>query len=342
MVRKFISQAIFVLVILLALFGCGHLSPDPGYDAQPLPEGAPAPRELENLNGKKIAAVVLIKDQFQRMLQITMKKTAESYGATVIEGQSGGELDKEIELINQYAAGDVDGICVFPVSPTGSAVALENAAKNGVTIYCANIDMDYEWQAGCTKMDQYNIGELVGEFCADYIKKNFPGIKPKTAIIQFSALLPEMSAQRTSGFLSKTEDLIEIVKDVDAWNADDSVNVAAEIINAYPDIDLIFCANEGGTVGTVMAVKNAGKSIAVFGIDISEQLVNMLLDPDNILQALGGQDPIALGETAMRNLCLAMMGKEYETGVLLPGIPLTREDPEGAKAYLKELLEALE
>lgn len=303
-------------------------------------EEVPGKRELDNLNGKKIAAVVLIKDQFQRMLQITMKKTAERYGATVIEGQSGGELDNEVELINQYATG-VDGICIFPVSPTGSAAALENAAKNGIAIYCANMDLDYEWQTGYAKMDQYNIGEIVGEYCADYIKKNFPGKKPKTAIIQFAALIPELSTQRTSGFLSKTEDLIEIVKDVDAWDADVSVNVAAEVINSHPDLDLIFCANEGGTVGTVMAVKNAGKNIPVFGIDISEQLVNMLLDPDDILQALGGQDPIALGETSMRNLCLAMMGKEYETGLLLPGIPLTREDPGGAKAYLKELLDAL-
>lgn len=331
---KLVLLAGLILVISLTALGCNQ-------PLSPIAEDVPPARELDDLSGKKIAAVVLIKDQFQRMLQLTMKKTAERYGATVIEGQSGGELDAEVELINQYASGDVDGICIFPVSPTGSAAALENAAKNGITIYCANMNMDYEWQTGYAKMDQYNIGEIVGEFCADYIRKHFPGEKPKTAIIQFTALLPEMSAQRTGGFLSKTADLIEIVKDVDAWNADDSVIVAAEIINAYPDLDLIFCANEGGTVGTVMAVKNAGKSIPVFGIDISEQLVNMLLNPDNILQALGGQDPIALGETSMKNLCLAMMGKEYETGVVLPGIPLTREDPQGAKDYLNELLGAL-
>jgi len=331
---KLVLLAVMLIVISLTTLGCNQ-------PISPVKEEVPAARELDDLSGKKIAAVVLIKDQFQRMLQITMRKTAERYGATVIEGQSGGELDTEVELINEYTASDVDGICIFPVSETGSAAALEHAAKNGITIYCANINMDYDWQTGYAMMDQYNIGELVGEFCAEYIKKHFPGQKPKTAIIQFSALLPEMSEQRTRGFLSKTADLIEIVKDVDAWNADDSVIVAAEIINAYPDLDLFFCANEGGTEGTVMAVRNAGKKIPVFGIDISEHLVNMLLDPDNILQALGGQDPIALGETSMKNLCLAMMGKEYETGVILPGIPLTREDPEGAKRYLKELLDAL-
>ncbi len=347
--KKLLVVISFVLAMLMAFAGCGQApaatSEKPAEETAAQPSEVAEPTEgseqLEDLSGKKIAAVVLIEDQFQRMLQITMKKTAESYGATVLEGHSGGELDKEVELINQYATGGVNGICIFPVSITGSAAALENAAKNGITIYCANMNMDYEWQTGYAEMDQYNIGEIVGEYAAEYIKANFPDRKPKTAIIQFTALLPEMSAQRTNGFLSKTQDLIEIVQDVDAWDADVAVNTAAEVMNANPDLDLIFCANEGGTVGTVMAVKNAGKSIPVFGIDISEQLVNMMLDPDNILQALGGQDPIALGETSMKNLCLAMMGQEFETGVKLPGIPLTRNDPDGAKAYIQELLDGL-
>lgn len=297
--------------------------------------------QLEDLKGKKIAAVVLLEDQFQRMLQITMKKTAEKYGAEVLTGHSGGELDKEVELVNTYATGGVDGMCIFPVSLTGSVAALKNAANNGMMIYSANMNMNADWQVGYAEMDQYGIGESVGEFCREYIQENFPNRKPKVAIIQFKALLPEMSKLRTDGFLSKTEDLIEVVQDVDAWDSDVSVDVAAEVMNAHPDLDLIFCANEGGTVGTVMAIKNAGESIPVFGIDASEQLANMLLDEDNILQAVCGQDPIALGETAMNNLCLAMMGKPFETGILLPGIPLTREKPDEIHEYVETLKEVL-
>jgi simple sugar transport system substrate-binding protein len=302
-----------------------------------IPEG----EKLENLDGKTIAACVLLEDQFQRMLQITMKKTAEEYGATVLEGHSGGELDKEVELVNTYTTGGVDGICIFPVSLTGSVAALENAANNGMTVYCANMNMDADWQAGYAEMDQYGIGVSVGEYARAYIEENFPDRKPKVAIIQFTALLPEMSKQRTDGFLSQTQDLIEIVQDVDAWDSDTAVNTAADVMSANPDLDLIFCANEGGTVGTVMAVKNADKQIPVFGIDTSEQLANMLLDSDNILQALCGQDPIALGETAMTNLCLAMMGQPYKTGIKLPGVPLTREDPGAINAYKDMLKEVL-
>jgi ABC-type sugar transport system substrate-binding protein len=301
----------------------------------------PESGELNDLSGKRIAAVVLIEDQFQRMLQLTMKATAEKYGATVLMGHSGGVLDREVELINTYATGGVDGICIFPVSFIGSQAALGNAANNGVKVYSVNMDLKSTWQVGYAEMDQYGIGVGVGEYCKAYIQKTWPDRKPKTAIIQFVGLLPEMSKLRTDGFLSQCGDLIEVVTNQDAWDADVSVNVAAEIMNAHPDLDLIFCANEGGTVGTVMAVKNANKQIPVFGIDASEQLSNMLLDSDNILQAVCGQDPIALGQTGMENLCLAMMGKPFKTGLLLPGVPLTREDPDGVREFTRNLKAAL-
>jgi len=329
---KRVTVCLFIVLIAGSVFlSCR------GGDSSGSAEG----KELSDLKGKRIAAVVLIEDQFQRMLQITMKATAEKYGATVLMGHSGGVLDREVELINTYATGGVDGICIFPVSFIGSQAALANAANNGVKIYAVNMDLQSSWQVGYAEMDQYGIGVGVGKYCKEYIQKTWPNRKPKTAIMQFTALLPEMSKQRTDGFLSECADLIDIVTNQDAWDADVSVNVAAEIMNAFPDLDLIFCANEGGTVGTVMAIKNANKKIPVFGIDASEQLSNMLLDSGNILQAVCGQDPIALGQTGMENLCLAMMGKPFKTGLKLPGVPLSRENPDRVREFTRELKAAL-
>lgn len=50
-----------------------------------------------------------------------------------------------------------------------------------------------------------------------------------------------------------------------------------------------FAANDGGTIGAVMAVENAGQAgkTFVFGTDASEQIVLDLLKADNdILQAV--------------------------------------------------------
>ena len=72
-----------------------------------------------DLQGKTIASVILLEDQTEKVMQMAMRITAEKYGVQVIEGQSGGELEREINLINKYIEQDVDAICIYPVSPTG-------------------------------------------------------------------------------------------------------------------------------------------------------------------------------------------------------------------------------
>lgn len=294
-----------------------------------------------DLQGKTIASVILLEDQTEKVMQMAMRITAEKYGVQVIEGQSGGELEREINLINKYIEQDVDAICIYPVSPTGSLAALETAAQNNISVYSVDQKVESEWIVGYCEADQYNIGQFVGKECLDYIKKNFPNRKAKVAIIEFNALIPETSRSRTQGFLSVTENYIEIVQDVDAWDADTATPIVADVLNANPDVDILFCANEGGTVGAVNAVQNAELDIPVFGIDITEELINMMLDEKNILQALGGQDPVRLGQKSMENLCKKLAGKEYEKAITIPGLILSRNRPEEAEEYMRMTEEIL-
>ena len=69
--------------------------------------------------------------------------------------------------------------------------------------------------------------------------------------------------------------------------------MASDIITANPDVNIIYAANEGGTVGAVQAVRKAGKqgSIYVFGIDGTDQLAGYLLDDDNVLQSVTASVP---------------------------------------------------
>jgi ABC-type sugar transport system substrate-binding protein len=149
---------------------------------------------------------------------------------------------------------------------------------------------------------------------------------------------------RVGGFKSEISKLpgVKIVAEQDAWLAEQAVKKAGDILTAHPGINVIWSMNEGGTVGAVMAVKNAGKAgkVAVFGTDNSEQLANFLLDDDNILQAVTGQSPFEIGSLAVDAAVSALKGEKVEKKVSLPGVLMSRDNPEEArrfKARLKEL-----
>ena len=77
--------------------------------------------------------------------------------------------------------------------------------------------------------------------------------------------------------------------------------------------------------------------VFVFGIDGTEQLANMLLDPDNVLQAVTAQQPFEVGRLALEAANAVLDGKEVEANQSVPVLPLTRGNPDGVKAFLEQL-----
>jgi ABC-type sugar transport system substrate-binding protein len=165
------------------------------------------------------------------------------------------------------------------------------------------------------------------------------------ALLGFRSQSAEGSDMRTNPFLDAAKgggNEIAIVAQQDAWLAERAVAVARDIITAHPDIDIIYAANEGGTVGAVQAVRNAGKQgkIFVFGTDGSEQLANFLLDNDGVLQATTAQQPFLMGAQALDTALAILDGKTVEKTANVPVLGLNRNDPAAVESY-KEALKKL-
>ena len=114
-----------------------------------------------------------------------------------------------------------------------------------------------------------------------------------------------------------------------------------DVFTANPGVTIVYAANEGGTVGAVMAVKNAGKAgkVAVFGTDTSEQLADFLLDDSNILHAITGQRPFEIGSMAVEAAVKVLKGEKVAKKVSLPGFLLTREKPDEIRQFKERLKE---
>jgi ABC-type sugar transport system substrate-binding protein len=148
---------------------------------------------------------------------------------------------------------------------------------------------------------------------------------------------------RVGGFKEEIRKLsgVTIVAEQDAWLAEQAVKKAGDILTAHPDLGIIWAANEGGTVGSVMAVKNANKGgkVAVFGTDTGEQIADFLLSDDNILQAVTGQRPFEIGSVAVESALKALKGEQVTKTVSLPGSLLSRQDPDGVRKFKERLKE---
>ena len=98
-------------------------------------------------------------------------------------------------------------------------------------------------------------------------------------------------------------------------------------------------------MGALRAVEQGGrqapigdpKHIIMIGIDGTEQLANMLLDPDNVLQAVTAQQPFVVGQLAIQAANDVLDKKTVEKNQSVPVLSLTRTNPGGVKAFLDQL-----
>jgi ABC-type sugar transport system substrate-binding protein len=292
---------------------------------------------------KRIAGIVFQEDQFFRLILFGMREAAKKNGVELLEANSAGRPDKELELINTYIANKVDAIVISPLSTKSSVSALKRAREKGITVITYNTTVEGDIPAAFIESDQFDLGAETGKYLRQYIENKLNG-KADIAVLAAHSYTPEQSGMRVGGFRSEISKLpnARIVAEQDAWMAEAAVKKTGDILTANPGINIIWSMNEGGTVGAVMAVKNAHKAgkVAVFGTDNSEQLADFLLDDANILQAITGQRPFEIGSMAVEAAVKILKGEKVEKKVSLPGVLLSREKPEEVKQYkdrLKEL-----
>jgi simple sugar transport system substrate-binding protein/ribose transport system substrate-binding protein len=296
-----------------------------------------------------VAGVVFQEDQFMKLLSLGYQDAAKAAGVRVLLGNTGNDQAKEAELINTYVAQKVSGLVIAPLNSATSIPVLEKASSS-MKIATTNSNLtNAPFIVGGYTSDNVNLGATSGEAAAQFIKDKLGG-RAKIAILQFKSQLPDQSADRVNGFIDavrKVNPNVEIVADQDAWLQDRAVQVAGDILTAHSDVNIIYGANDGGTIGAVMAVKNAGFAgkCFVFGIDTGDQQLAMLRENDNILQAVTGQDPYQMGYNAMQVLINAVQGKDFSATkgktVIVPGLLVGRNDPAGIDAFEKGLKEKI-
>ena len=296
---------------------------------------------------KLIAGIVFQEDQFFKLLSAGYQAAADEYGYEIQMTNTNNDQTRETDALNTYLAQGVAGVAISPLNTQTSPATIADVMDAGMKVAICNNALDaFSGAVASYSADNYSFCHQTGEAAVKFIQENYGADETiNIGVIQFKTQIPEQSADRVDGFFAALDEAginYEIIADQDAWLQDMAVETAGDMISANPDLDIIYAANDGGTVGSVMAVENAGKAgeIFVFGTDGSEQIVDLLKDDTNILQAVTAQDAFQIGYSTVEALVNAIEGTSFEgegETNIIPGIPLVRGDTEGLDTYLADL-----
>ncbi len=292
-----------------------------------------------------LAGIVFQEDQFMRLLQFGMREAAEKAGAILYLGNSDNNIEKEIQLVDTYTQMGVDALIIAPLGMDVSVPHLRKAADKDIRIVTAGMAINAAFPVCNVENDPAELGRRTGIAAREYIQGRMGG-RAKIATIAFRPQLREMSDSRLFGFKAEVSRVpgVEFVAEEDAWLPEMAQETAQKLIRSHPELDLIWSANEGGTIGSVMAVRSSGRAgrIAVFGTDASEQIANFLLSPDGILQAVTGQQPFLIGRKTVEIALASLREEQVARNVTIDSFTLERSSPKAITSFLARLKEILQ
>lgn len=213
------------------------------------------------------------------------------------------EVDKQLEICENFLATKPDAIIIAPLSSTGIVPFVKNCNDAGVPVI--NVD---------TAMDPDTMKEMGASVVTTVITDNYAaGVAAAEAIIEeldgkgkILVLEGTSGAQtaedRKRGFLDTMEEKGAEIEIVDSQPADYNRNKGYEVFTnmfaANPNVDALFAANDEMALGALQVMDEYGKAgeIKVVGINFSEDAKTAMKD-GKMLGSVN-QDPYMLGRLA--------------------------------------------
>ncbi|WAB99995.1 sugar ABC transporter substrate-binding protein [Pseudomonas putida] len=193
------------------------------------------------------------------------------------------DTSNQIRIVEQMIATGANALVIAPADSKALVPVIKKAMDAGITV--VNIDNRLDPDVLKSKNlsvpfvgpDNRKGARLVG----DYLAKEKLKAGDQVGIIEGVATTTN-AQQRTAGFKDAMEAAQMKIVSVQSgnWEIDKGNNVAAAMLNEYPDLKALLAGNDSMALGAVSAVRAAGKTgkVQVVGYDNINAIKPMLED----------------------------------------------------------------
>lgn len=223
----------------------------------------------------------------------------------------------QLSQVEAFVQQGVDALALNGVKSGPAAASVATAYKAGIPVFTVNVivspeDIKAQGAEIITYVgaDNYAGGAQIAE---EVLKDYGNTANLVVGIVTEPSEIP--TVQRTQGFIdtiSKNPN-VKIAQSVDGnVKPDDSMKVTTEMIQANPDIDLIWADTGPHAQGALQAVKSMAVDVKVYGFAISEKPI------EELYPACAAQEPYEYAKILLQLIKDHMDGKAVPQEVLRP------------------------
>lgn len=319
----------------------GSVSGFTGYESAP-GNWLELPGSADELSGKTVALSVMgLGQPFFLAVVGHWESLAEQYGFELKVYDGKFDAGTVQQLVDDIIVDQPDAVVFAPLDSDASVPQVQKMLDAGLPVVTYNVQ-PREQAAPRVFADDYLGSQIVGCNAGAYFAAKFPDRDAKIGIVDLPQL-PQVQDRKNGflyGFLSQIPEA-ELVQAVDGGGVIDQANPAAtDLIQAHPDINVIFGINDDSSLGTVAALKTAGKYDVEWGVlsavDGSAPAMESMKDPASPYKAESGYPPRDFAYAAFNLLIATLNGETDATTQVVVGYPPIEPTDAGIDTWLSE------
>ncbi|WP_134702633.1 sugar ABC transporter substrate-binding protein [Ammoniphilus sp. YIM 78166] len=324
---KFSLFLSLVLILSLVVTACG---------------GGAKPQEAGSNSGEAKKRVALIMQfnigTFSSQYVAGVKEQVEKFGGEVTVFNADNDLSKMASHLDAAVNQRFDGILIDHGTPEALTPGVKKAVEQNIPVIVFDAALDIPGvtvlEQGDVKMAESTLEKLAadaggkGNIVKIWVAGFAPMERRQVAYKAFQEKYPEIKEVAAFGSAS-------------ANTALDTQAQMEAILKKYPnpgDITAVWASWDEFAKGAVRAIQQAGRTeIKVYGIDLSDEDLQMIQDPNSPWVASAAVDPSDIGRVQVRFLYKKIKGEETPQLVTLDPILVTRDELPKEKVTMGDL-----
>lgn len=264
-----------------------------------------------------------------------IKKKANELGVELLTLNSGGKADKEIANMEDMISKKVDMILIMTTNAAAGQKALQLANKANIPVILVgiNVEQGEGKPLSLIDFDFKDMGRAAGEWVASNVKEG------EVAVIEGLAGM-NVAEPITAGFeekLAANPNLTIVAKQPADWSRQKAQEVATNLLQAHPNLKVIYGHNDDMSMGIIKAVEEAGKlgDVLVVSDNASPEGVEAI-KAGKLVGSVAQSPAVDEGELAVQMAVDSLNGKEISDHVREDLFFLSQDNIDKAKPWCYE------
>ena len=283
------------------------------------------PAPFDNAGEVKIALVRYLStgDFFQAYLSgVEAQSAALGVDLRVFDSRQDAAL--QADMVDQAIALGVDGIIIQHGLTESMQEAAQRAIDAGIMVVAFDVNVENDAIPQVEQSDR-DLARLALEQALVDNGDSF-----KAGYVYVAGIAPlDLRDETWVGVKAANPGIEEVAMfgTLDNPIANSVANQARSVLQAHPEITVMFAPYDEFAKGVKIAVDEAGMSdmISIYSADVSTADIAAMREPDSAWAATAATNPAVVGEVSVRTLAMLLAGEEVAHNVIIPPTLITQD-----------------